>query len=262
MEVTEFGIVNDVIPEFEDFSNENLKKDYEYTSFTPTKSSEYFITTNENMKYGVVNSTSSTLVDNKYDYIKFIFDKYFIFTDNGRSGVIDYTGRKVIENKYNVVQNINSTNIVQATNTETGVSDIYNKNMEKIAEIANAHIYLKDGYIQILSDSSLMYIDYDGNVLQAKDIFDQNTIFASEKDGKWGYVDISGKVVIDYIYDMALDINEYGFGAIKLDGKWGVINNKKEIIIEPIYEIVNINPIFIGEYYRKIDDYSSYCFTK
>ena len=240
----------------------NIKKDYEYTSFMPTKSNNYYITTNSEKKYGVVDNSGGTLIDNKYSYIEYIFDKYFIYTENGKTGIIDYTGRKILENKYDVVQNINGTNIVQATNTSTGLSQLYNKNMEKIIESKNMHIYLKEGYIQVLSNEVMKYVDYDGNIKKSQDIFTDNTIFASQKDGKWGYIDISGNVVIDYIYDMALDINEYGFGAIKKDGKWGVIDNKKQIILEPTYEITDLNPIFIGVYYRKMQDYASYSFVK
>jgi hypothetical protein len=227
----------------------------------PTKSNDYYITINNQGKYGVVDSSNTTLIDNKYSYIEYVFDKYFIFTDENKSGLIDYTGRKVLENKYSVVQNINGTNIIQATNSDTGISEIYNKNIEKVAETKNAHIYLKDNYIKILSDDTMMYVDYDGNVKKAQDLFPNNSIFAQKQNGKWGYVDISGNVVVDYIYDMAMDVNEYGFAAIKKDGKWGVIDGNKQVIKEPVYTITDANPTFIGEYYKKSADYELDCYS-
>ena len=238
----------------------NIKKDYKYTSFKNTDSPDYYIVVDGTEKYGVVDSRGNTLIDNKYSYIEYLYDKFFIYTDNGKSGVIDYTGRKILDNKYDAVQNIIGTKIVQALNGST--SEIYNNKMEKITETTNMHIYVKDNYIQVLSENILLYIDYEGKILKSQDIFTNNSIFASEKNGKWGYIDISGNVVIDYIYDMALDINEYGFGAIKKDGKWGVINKDKQIILEPTYKITDVNPTFIGEYYREMQDYSSYCFVK
>lgn len=242
-------------------ANGNIKKDFNYTSIMPTKSNDYYITINNQGKYGVVDSSNTTLIDNKYSYIEYVFDKYFIFTDENKSGLIDYTGRKVLENKYSVVQNINGTNIIQATNSDTGISEIYNKNIEKVAETKNAHIYLKDNYIKILSDDTMMYVDYDGNVKKAQDLFTNNSIFAQKQNGKWGYVDISGNVVVDYIYDMAMDVNEYGFAAIKKDGKWGVIDGNKQVIKEPVYTITDANPTFIGEYYKKSADYELDCYS-
>lgn len=242
-------------------ANGNIKKDFNFTSVMPTKSSDYYITIDEQGKYGVVDSSNTTLIDNKYSYIEYVFDKYFIFTDNNKSGLIDYTGRKLLDNKYSVVQNISGTKIIQATDSETGVSQLYNKDIDKIAETKDVHIYLKSEFIKILSDDIMMYVDYDGNIKKAEDLFTNNSIFAQNKNGKWGYVDLSGNVVIDYIYDMAMDVNEYGFAAVKKDGKWGVIDGNKQIIKEPSYKIIDANPTFIGQYYKKSADYELDCYS-
>lgn len=243
--------------------NGNIKKDVTFTSIMPTKSSEYYLTIDSEGRYGVVDSSNNTLVDNKYSYIEYVFDKYFIFTENGKSGVIDYTGRKVLNNDYNVVQNINGTKIIQTTDSNTGVNEFYNRDISKIVGTVGAHVYLRDNYIQILSDDTMMYVDYEGNLQKAQDLFSENSIFATKGDnGKWGYVDIAGRTAIDFVYDMAMDINEYGFGAIKKDGKWGVINGDKQIIKQPIYELTDVNPTFIGEFYRKSAEYEIFSFSR
>ena len=89
-----------------------------------------------------------------------------------------------------------------------------------------------------------------------------NTIFAKEQDGKWGYVNSNGTAVIDFQYDLAHDINEYGYGAIKSDGKWGVISSDGEFILDPTYSIDDVEPIFIGEYYKISEDYEVSVFVK
>ena len=83
----------------------------------------------------------------------------------------------------------------------------------------------------------------------AKDIF-KNNIFAKKENGKWGYVDKNGNIVIDFKYEMTTNINEYGYGAIKENGKWGVIDSNGTIIKEPTYELESYQPNFIGEYYE------------
>ena len=50
-----------------------------------------------------------------------------------------------------------------------------------------------------------------------------NKIFVSQKDGKYGFVDNKNSQVVDYIYDDATEINEYGYAAVKKDGLWGSI---------------------------------------
>lgn len=234
-------------------ANGNLQKDSVYINVMPTDSSSYYITINKEGNYGIVDNQDMLLVANKYSYIEYAFDKYFIVTQNGKSGVIDNTGNIILDIKYNVVQNINGTNIIQAINSDK--SEIYDSSINKVLEISNAHVYIKDNYVKITSDDEVDYLDFDGKSKENKDIFTNNKIFAKNKNGKWGYVDSNGTVVVDYIYDMATDLNEYGFGAIKKDGKWGVVNEDGKVIKAPTYELGETEPTFIGEYYKENSDY-------
>lgn len=51
-----------------------------------------------------------------------------------------------------------------------------------------------------------------------------NTLFLKKENGKYGYVDKKGNVVVDYIYDDATEQNSYGFVSVKKDGLWGSID--------------------------------------
>ena len=56
-------------------------------------------------------------------------------------------------------------------------------------------------------------------------------------NGKWGFIDKSGKVVIPFKYDDALPFSE-GFAVVELDGKDGYIDkNGTEFFEEIINEI-------------------------
>lgn len=66
-----------------------------------------------------------------------------------------------------------------------------------------------------------------------------NTRFAGglaavSKDGKYGYIDWNGNVVIDFEYDMAYEFSE-GRARIIKDGKTGYIDRKGNIVIPAIY---------------------------
>jgi hypothetical protein len=56
-----------------------------------------------------------------------------------------------------------------------------------------------------------------------------------KKDGRWGYIDLKGKVAIDFLFDDARCFNE-GLAPVKLNGKYGYINNKGKVIIDCMYE--------------------------
>ena len=161
----------------------------------------------------------------------------------------------------NIIQNIKGTRIIQTIDSNANTSEIYNQNIEKVLTRKDARIYIKDDYIEIATQNSIDYLDFNGNIKDAKDIFN-NQIIAKEKDGKWGYVDRNGNTVVDFKYDMATNINEYGFGAVKQNGKWGVIDGEGKIIKEPVYEIDDLEPQFVGEYYMVSNIYQISYYTK
>lgn len=226
-----------------------------YKSLTKVASGKYSIVIDRNGNYGVLSSNNTLLIQNRYSYIEYAFDEYFIVSQQGKSGIIDSKENTVIEINKDVIQNIKGSNIIQIIDSETNTSQLYNKSMQKILEEKELRIYIKDNYVQAVSENNITYIDFEGNVKKSEEIFSQKEIFAKKQNGKWGYVDKTGNVIIDYIYDMAIDINEYGYGAIKQNGKWGSINAKGEIVKQPTYELTSYNPNFIGEYYEVSDVY-------
>lgn len=68
--------------------------------------------------------------------------------------------------------------------------------------------------------------------------FDDARAFTKEgyaavcKDGKWGFVDSDGELVIDYTYENAESFQN-GFASVASDGKWGYINEKGAMVISP-----------------------------
>ena len=150
---------------------------------------------------------------------------------------------------------IDGKNVIEAV-TASGVCDIYSSNIEKVLSIKEAVIEnIDENYTVIHSTSESGYIDKNGQIVQNTEVFKNNSIFAFEEGGKWGYKDKSGKVIVEPIYDFATDINEYGFAGIVSDGKWGVINSKGEIIKEPAYVLETYYlPKFVGEYMLEISD--------
>ena len=141
------------------------------------------------------------------------------------------------------------------------VEQIYPLDEKSITNLTNKINYIKDNYLKVTSANGIAYLDYDGNKKDAKDIFTNNEIFAKEQNGKWGYVDKNGNTVVDFKYDMAIDLNEYGFGAVKQNGRWGVVDSKGNEVKAPTYELNEYAPNFIGEYYEVSSLYEVAYFT-
>lgn len=227
-----------------------LQNEDSYKSLDTVADGKYSITINRNNQYGVIDSNKTNILENKYSYIEYTFDNYFIVSLEGKSGVLDANNNIIIPVEKDIIQNIRGTNMIQVIDSATNTSEFYNKKMEKVATQNDARIYIKDNYIEVASANNIEYFDFDGNKQEANKIFNGNKIFAKQQDGKWGYVDKDGNTVVEFKYEMATNINEYGFGAIKLNGKWGVIDKDANIIKEPTYELSDYDPKFIGEYYE------------
>ena len=78
-------------------------------------------------------------------------------------------------------------------------------------------------------------------------------------DGKYGYTDKEGKIVIEPQYDGAGTFSE-GLASVKINGKHGYIDKRGKIVIEPQYDLagdfreglalveINRNPVYIDKH--------------
>lgn len=70
-------------------------------------------------------------------------------------------------------------------------------------------------------------------------------------DGKFGFINRTGKLIVEPIYDDAREFHE-GLAAVKSDGKWGYIDNTGKLIIPLIF---NTNSVFEeGMAFLKVND--------
>ena len=220
-------------------------------SKTKTENANYYITIDKNNKYKVVDSKDNIIIDKDYTYIEYLPGDYFIVERDSKSGIIDSNGKSVIELKYDSISRINETDILQMEKDRNIA--LYNLNMKEIVSMDNAIVKeVKDekAYILLYSDTDFKYLDKNGNILTSQNLFENNSLFAKNINGKWGFVDKDGNLKVQNDYELVTDFNKYGFAGIKKDGKWGSINQNGEVVQEPTYDLKRNIPEFVGKYYR------------
>ena len=220
-------------------------------SKTKTENANYYITIDKNNKYKVVDSKGNIIIDKDYTYIEYLPGDYFIVERDSKSGIIDSNGKSVVELKYDSISRINETDILQMEKDKNIA--LYNLNMKEIVSMDNAIVKeVKDekSYILLYSDTDFKYLDKEGNILTSQNLFKNNTLFAKNVNGKWGFVDKDGNLKVQNDYELVTDFNKYGFAGIKKDGKWGSINQNGEVVQEPTYDLKRNIPEFVGKYYR------------
>ncbi len=219
---------------------------------------------NENgTKYGVIQKDGKQLIEEKYNYIEYLYDHYFIVSDeNGKLGIIDDKGNIRVEMNHDSLQKIQNTDLIQAVLTENKTVEIYAKTMEKICQMENAIVQVEDFYIKVSNELETRYFDLEGKEQKNTEIYKDHTLFVDKKNGKYGFVDKAGNIIVDYQYEKAYELNRYGFAAVKKDGKWGAINEKGQEVVAPIYEFKDsTEPSFIGKYYQVTYAFGEFYYT-
>ena len=203
-------------------------------------------------RYGVINEEGEQVIEEKYNYIEYLFDNYFIASnEQSKLGVIDNHDNVKIELNNDALQKIDGTNVIQASTTADSVTKLYSKDMTEVCQMQNAKVELKNNYIKISNDVDTRYFDKDGKELKNTEVYPNNTLFAKKENDKWGFTDKNGNTVVEAKYDKVTEFNEYGFAGVKLDGKWGVVNSKGEEVLAPTYTLnEDTEPFFIGKYYQ------------
>lgn len=176
--------------------------------------------------------------------------KYYIsINDDYRYGLCEKDRTVIIENKYDYIDEVENTGLLIAT-IGTDIT-IYSASGKEIVSVERAEISFVGNYIEVEAADEMYYLTVDGKKVDNKTVYLENQLYASKESGKWGFVDLKDNVIVDYQYDEITEVNQYGFAGVKKDGKWGVINKNGEVILEPTYESNSINPVFIGKYCLK-----------
>lgn len=204
-----------------------------------------------NGKYGVVSiSNQKNIITTKYEDIIYATSNQYIAKQNGKYGIIDEKGDTILDFKYNNIVYRDTANFYEATN-EDYTSDLIDTDMNvKLSGVIISSINIEDGYMQVRTNDEYKYYNFKFEQKESKDLLKTNTMFLSKQNGKYGFVDKNGVVVVDYIYDDATEQNEFGYVSVKKDGLWGAINSKGEVVIEPSYQLENNILIeFIGKWH-------------
>jgi hypothetical protein len=92
----------------------------------------------------------------------------------------------------------------------------------------NAVFVEQNGAIQLLVDGKQVGDTYE----DAKPFADGWA--AVKKDGKWGFIDTTGTVQIDFQFDDALSFGQH-LAAVKVEQGWGYVNLYGDVVIEPVF---------------------------
>lgn len=226
----------------------NLVNTNNYKSMAEAGESSFFIAQNDKGYYSII--SKDVQIENNYKNIEYAFDNFFVFTtEEGLSGVLNVYSGVEIEPTYEYIIVLQNAKALEARSGN--VVDMYSENIEKVLTMENGIVEsINNEYIAIYSDTELKYMNNKGELVSNTEVFKDLKLYSYQaEDGKWGYKNSAGNIVVDCKYDFVTELNEYGYAGVQQEGRWGVIDLSGKVIVVPTYEIDTYYlPKFIGKY--------------
>lgn len=200
-------------------------------------------------KYGIMKTTGEVVISADYEDLKEAKTGLLIAKKNGKYGVINLEKETKVELTYTAISYHEKADIYIAEK-EDYENDIIDNNFTVRQSGILTNLDAEKGYIELKQGEEYKYYNFKFEEKNITEIKTSNTLYKSKKEGKYGFVDKEGKVVVDYQYDDVTEQNQYGYAGIKKDGKWGAIDKNGNIVQEPTYHLEEYLKIdFIGRWH-------------
>lgn len=108
--------------------------DISFDTVIQKTNSEYFIKS-EAGNFSILNSNFEKISSKNYKYLEFVYNNYFIATnEQDKCGVIDLDENVIIDFKYDVIQLVKGENKLQAIDFTNNITEIYDEKISLITE--------------------------------------------------------------------------------------------------------------------------------
>ena len=214
------------------------------------------IVVNNGGKYGIYNIETDLKIPFEYEFLTHAFDDKYIAKKQGKYGVINLNNEVLVQFEYEGIKYNKQTDYLKARISDGNYAYI-SRNLE--VKIKAGDETILNGGIKLVVNGEVKYYDFKLDERSNKDVYTANTLFIKKENGKYGFTDKNGKVVVECKYEDAREQNDYGFSAIKQNGKWGAIDQYGNVVIAPLYTLKDENEIdFIGKWHASADKNANY----
>ena len=222
-------------------------------------------------KYGLIDENIHIITPLKYDRIGDLYEsspynkkkQNIIAVLNAKQGLLDLNGREITHFKYDLIEPMQYDLYLVKINHQWG---LLNDAGLEIAPCLYDNIQLHEFATLIVTAKNLYgLIGRDGRMIKkpiysniALDVFDRKYVYRLSYQGKTGFTDIAGKVILPLLYDDAqrlpsvLPLQRF---VVKNGKLFGVSNYSGKVIIPIIYQRIEvINQVFgtTQKYYKVV----------
>jgi hypothetical protein len=218
----------------------------------PVFAQKTFYVYNNGDKQGAVNQNGKIIIQAKYENID-IFDEYFICTLNDKVGVLNFNNKTVLPFDFDHIAYYKDEFIV-CRDKKYGVINKKKANIipsiyDHISACSDGYIAVKNKKYGFLDKNAKMRIDFLYDELGGDNIAYSGNRIVFKLDGKYGFLDENGRIVIPAKYRYAKSFKN-GRAVVYTDKYAGTINVNGDFEIKPDkYTSIFDFPEFEGVYY-------------
>ena len=204
-------------------------------------------------KYGFMDLEGNIKIEPEYQNLTVAKDNILIAKKDDKYGIIDTDKNEKIPFENNSISYEKGADIYILEDSEYNAKVLNNNYEEKISGMF-LDINTDNQYIKMLINDETKYYNFQFEEIPSTEAIKSATLYAKKQDGKYGFVNKKGDVVVDYQYEDATEQNVDGYAAVKKDGKWGAIDENGNVVVEPCYDLDEYLQIdFVGRWHKGID---------
>jgi len=192
-------------------------------------------------KYGYIDIRGQLTIEATYSGARDFSEGLAAVKQNGQWGYIDRSGNWMIDKRFDKAMPFVEGYASVKINEKYGLIDrsgefVLNPEYESILGIAS-------GLASVTSNKRAFHVQ----IISGKRVYPENIFFEqvrsyseglapAQKNGKWGYINISGEFVVPPTYDRAGGFSEGIASVYKNDAGWGFIDREGHLIADTKYK--------------------------
>lgn len=234
--------------------NENTEEIFT-ESFKEIKEIKDNVVVYKNSKgYTAYNVETKEKLEKTYTNLTYTSNNMFIAKSGNNYGIINLGNEIKVDFKHTNINYYEDVKVYELEENSIDVNKILDNELIEITKGVISETNSKKAYIKVWTEEGYKYFETNGQEKSSKDILTNNNLFLSKQNGKYGFIDKEGKVVVNYIYDDAREQNDFGYVAVKKDGLWGSLDKNGNTVVGTKYNLEdNLIIDFIGEYHLGVD---------
>lgn len=183
-------------------------------------------------QYGAINTDGEEIIPFEYQELTYVLNQYYIAKKDDKYGILKQDNTTALPFEYTYIQNRKDTDFLEAE-TESALTEVYNKDMQLQITGILSEVNTEKGYIIARIEGDWKFYNFKFEEKTEKEIFPEHTLLLSKENGKYGYKNQDGTLIVDHIYDDAKLQNEYGYCSVKQGNLWGSIGRDGNISQAP-----------------------------